>query len=73
MKLFAVVTLAAATLAAALPSSCGYEHRRPVSALQAFTDVPICWLVCFIEKPKCPDGLHPDKLGECWSCCRDEE
>jgi len=72
-SIFAAVVLAAATLVAGLPSGCGQEHH-PINILEtAFQPPEICWRACFYKEPKCPVGLHASKLGDCWTCCVDEE
>jgi hypothetical protein len=70
MKLITTVILAATLFASAnaAPNSlAGGSERRGVSVS---TDV--CFRACFAETPRCPEGWHPKREGECWTCCKEE-
>ncbi|KAH6898206.1 hypothetical protein B0T10DRAFT_555540 [Thelonectria olida] len=34
-----------------------------------FSKLEACWMVCFSQQPKCPDGLRAKQFDECWTCC----
>ncbi|SPJ75331.1 uncharacterized protein FTOL_05062 [Fusarium torulosum] len=47
---------------------------KPKGAIN-YSNYDICLKVCWPEKPNCPEGWKPSKLGgdedyPCWTCCK---
>ncbi|ORE05035.1 hypothetical protein BCV72DRAFT_230641 [Rhizopus microsporus var. microsporus] len=50
-----------------------YPSRNCHSDPMGDDRLQICWKACFSEKPRCPTGWEPDRVGHCWTCCRKED
>ncbi|RGP65998.1 pathogenicity [Fusarium sporotrichioides] len=54
----------------------GASDQVPASKpFKGISTMPLCLKVCWPDKPTCPEGWEPKKMGggdyPCWTCCRD--
>ncbi|KAL6362041.1 hypothetical protein LRP88_05524 [Fusarium phalaenopsidis] len=69
MKFSAVALLTLAHGIFAMPQI-SYKTNEMAKRSAQLQNQDICLLVCWFEKPDCPESWYANQQGECWTCCR---